>query len=79
MQHCSQERIYLIKNDKRWEPEVPTLKIELPKKKEISKKANAPISPSSSSNYAYSFDQVISSSPNTVFFINSLKTRLTRY
>ena len=79
MQHCSQDRIYLIKNDKRWEPEVPTLKIELPKKKEISKKTNIQNSPSSSSNYAYSFDQVISSSPNTAFFINSLKNRLIRY
>jgi hypothetical protein len=82
MHHCSQDRIYLIKNDKRGvkeEPEVPTLKIELPKKKEIPKKMNKPISTSSSSDYAYSFDQVISSSPNTAFFINSLKTRLTRY
>jgi hypothetical protein len=82
MQCCSQDRIYLIKNDKRVlkrEPEVPTFKIELPKKKEIPKKTKNPGSPSSSSNYAYGFDQLISSSPNTAFFIHSLKTRLNKY
>lgn len=57
------------------------LKIELPKKKEISKKAKTltPTSPNNVSNYAYGFDQNISSSPNTIFFINSLKTRMNRY
>lgn len=82
MQNCSQDRICLTKNDKRvanGEPEVPTLKIELPIKKEISKKPKPPKSPSTSSDYAYGFDQMISSSPNTIFFINSLKNRLNKY
>ena len=55
------------------------LKIELPKKKEIPKKTKTPNSPSNSSDYAYGFDQIIASSPNTTFFINSLKTRLNKY
>jgi len=83
MHYCSQDRIYLIKNDRmglKSEPEVPTLKIELPKKKEIiSKKPKLIGDPVISCNYAYSFDQIISSSPNTTFFINSLKTRLNKY
>jgi hypothetical protein len=82
MQCSSQDRIYLKKNDRRGlkgEPQVPTFKIELPKKKEIPKKTKNPGSPSNSSDYAYGFDQIISSSPNTTFFINSLKTRLNKY
>lgn len=79
MQHCSQDRIYFIKNDRRLEPQVHPLKIELPKKKEIPKKTKTPNSPSNSSTYAYGFDHVISSSPNTVFFIHSLKARLDKY
>lgn len=82
MQYCLQDRIYLKKNDRRvlkGEPEVPTFKIELPKKKEITKKTKTPNPPSNSSDYAYGFDQIISSSPNTAFFIHSLKTRLSKY
>lgn len=82
MHYCSQDRIYLIKNDRRWlnvEPEVPPLKIELPKKKEIPKNTKNPGSPTNLSDYAYGFDQIIASSPNTTFFINSLKTRLNKY
>jgi hypothetical protein len=56
------------------------LKIELPKKPEITtKKTKTPNSPGSASSYAYGSDQVISSSPNTLFFINSLKLRLNKY
>lgn len=82
MQHCSQDRICLIKNNMRGlkeEPEVPTLKIELPSKKELVKKVKVPIETTTSSNYAYGFDQTISSSPNTLFFINSLKARMEIY
>jgi len=82
MQHCLHDRSYLTKNDMRWvrgEPDVPPFKIELPKKNEIIKKTKNPGSSSNSSDYAYGFDQIISSSPNTVFFINSLKTRLNKY
>jgi len=82
MHYCSQDRIYLIQNDRRGlkgEPEVPPLKIELPKKREIPKKTKNPCSPSNSLDYAYGFDQIISSSPNTTFFINSLKIRLNKY
>jgi hypothetical protein len=74
MQHCSQDRRRL-----NVEPDVPPLKIELPKKREIPKKTKNPGSPSNSSDYAYGFDQIISSSPNTAFFIHSLKTRLNKY
>ena len=74
MQHCLQDRRWL-----KVELEVPPLKIELPKKKEIPKKTKTPNSPSNSSDYAYGFDQIIASSPNTTFFINSLKTRLNKY
>lgn len=56
------------------------LKIELPKKKElISKKPKTSNVTNCPSDYAYGFDQIISSSPNTIFFINSLKTRLNKY
>jgi hypothetical protein len=82
MQCCSQDIIYLKKNERRVlkeEFEVPPFKIELPKKKEIPKKTKNPDSPSNSSDYAYGFDQIIASSPNTTFFINSLKTRLNKY
>jgi len=79
MQHCSHDRSYLKKTDRRWEPQVPSLKIELPKKKEIPKNTKIHNSPGNSSTYAYGFDHVISSSPNTVFFIHSLKARLDKY
>ncbi len=74
MQYCLQDRRWL-----NVEPEVPPLKIELPKKKEIPKKTKTLNYPSNTSDYAYGFDQIIASSPNTTFFINSLKTRLNKY
>jgi hypothetical protein len=56
------------------------MKIDLPKKDRFTNKKKIDNNKKSDeNNYAYGFDQIISSSPNSVFFMNSLKKRLNEY